>query len=41
MEDQFDALTGTGKVMRVLPLTSINKEKIEYYLKQALAINEK
>lgn len=41
MEDQFDALTGTGKVMRVLSLTSMNKEKIEYYLKQALAINEK
>lgn len=40
MEDQFDALTGAGKVIRVLPLTSINKEKIEYYLKQALAINE-
>ena len=40
MEDQFDALTGSGKVMRVLPLTSINKEKIEYYLKQALAINK-
>ena len=41
MEDQFDLLTGSGKVMRVLPLTSINKGKIEYYLNQALVINEK
>ena len=41
MEDQFDLLTGPGKVMRVLPLNSINKEKIEYYLNQALVINQK
>jgi hypothetical protein len=41
MEDQLGLLKGSGKVMRVLPLTAINKDKIEYYLNQALAINEK
>jgi hypothetical protein len=41
MEDPFDLLTGSGKVMRVLPVSSINKEKIKYYLNQALVINEK
>jgi len=41
MEDQFELLKGSGKVMRVLPLTSINEDRIEYYLTQALAINEK
>jgi hypothetical protein len=40
MEDQFGLLTGSGKVMRVLPLTALNKDRIEYYLNQALAINK-
>lgn len=41
MEDQFELLRGSGKVMRVLPLSSIVKDQIEYYLKQALVINKK
>jgi len=39
MEDEFGLLTGSGKVMRVLPLTSINKTQIEYYINQAKKIN--
>lgn len=41
MDDQLELLKGSGKLMRVLPLTSINKDQIEYYLNQAKAINEK
>ena len=40
MEDEFELLKGSGKVMRVLSLTSIDQGKIEYYLGQARAINE-
>jgi len=39
MEDEFGLLTGSGKVMRVLPLTSINKTQIEYSINQAIKIN--
>jgi hypothetical protein len=41
MNDQFELLKGSGKVMRVLPLTSIDKDTIEYCLNQAPAINQK
>jgi hypothetical protein len=39
MEDKFDLLSGSGKVMRVLSLESINEEHIEYYINQAIEIN--
>jgi len=39
MEDEFGLLTGSGKVMRVLPLTPIKKTQIEYYINQAIKIN--
>jgi len=41
MEDKHGLLTGGGKVMRVLPLTSINTIQIEYYVNQAIKINAK
>jgi len=39
MEDEFGLLTGSGKVMRVLPLTPIKKTQIEYYINQDIKIN--
>jgi len=39
MEDKFGLLSGSGKVMRVLSLESINEEHIEYYINQAIEIN--
>jgi len=41
MEDEFELLKGSGKAMRVLPLTSMDQGKVEYYLGQARIINEK
>ncbi len=41
MVDEFGLLTGNGKVMRVLPLASINKTQVEYYINQAIKINTK
>ena len=41
MEGECELLKGSGKVMRVLPLTSFDQGKIEYYLGQALVINQK
>jgi hypothetical protein len=41
MEGNVELLKGSGKVMRVLPLTSIAKDIIEYCLNQAPAINQK
>ena len=38
MEDKFGLLSGSGKVMRVLSLESINEEHIEYYINQAIEI---
>ena len=41
MEDKLGLLTGKGKAIRVLPQKELNKTAVEYYLKQALAINSK
>ena len=41
MEDKLGLLTGNGKAIRVLPQKELNKEAVEYYLKQALEINSK
>ena len=41
MEDKLGLLTGKGKAIRVLPQKELDKEAVEYYLKQALEINSK
>jgi len=41
MEDELGLLTGKGKAIRVLPQKELDREAIEYYLKQALEINSK
>ena len=41
MEDKFGLLTGKGKAMRVLPQKELDRETLEYYLRQALALNSK
>ncbi|MCG8326614.1 MAG: DUF1801 domain-containing protein [Chitinophagales bacterium] len=41
MEDGLGLLTGNGKAIRVLPQKELNKEAVEYYLEQAIAINSK
>ncbi len=39
MEDKFNALTGDGKAMRVLPVsTVIDEATVRYYLDQAVAL---
>lgn len=39
MEDKFILLTGTGKVMKILSLQSMDTNCIKYYIGQALKIN--
>ena len=41
MEDDLKLLTGNGKAIRVLHLKKMNKEIVEYYIKQAIEINSK
>ncbi len=41
MEDEFGLLKGNGKLMRVLPLSSLNRTQIKYYITQAIEINGK
>ncbi len=41
MEDKLNLLKGTGKVMRVLPLKTFNDATINYYISQAIEINNK
>ena len=41
MEDKLGLLTGKGKSIRVLPQKELDKKAVEYYLKQAIAINSK
>ena len=41
MEDKLGLLTGKGKSIRVLPQKELDKKAVNYYIKQALAINEK
>ena len=40
MEDKFGLLTGKGKAIRVLPQKEFNPTTIQYYLEQAIKINE-
>lgn len=40
MKDELSLLTGKGKAIRVLPLTEMNKKHIQYYIEQAININE-
>jgi len=39
MRDEPGRLTGTGKVIRVLPLKSFDAELCTYYLRQAVELN--
>jgi len=39
MEDKYDALTGSGKAIRVLPLTNLDTDRVNYYVDQAIRIN--
>ncbi len=39
MQDKYDLLTGSGKVMRILPIRELNVELVHYYLEQAITIN--
>jgi len=41
MEDELGLLTGNGKAIRVLQQKTLNKKSVEYYIKQAIAINSK
>ena len=40
MKDELGLLTGKGKAIRVLPLIEMNKKYIQYYIEQAININE-
>lgn len=39
MEDEYGVLTGSGKVMRVLPITELDVAQVKYYVDQAIFIN--
>jgi len=39
LDDKFDALKGTGKVMRVLSLDKMDQSLISHYLDQAIRVN--
>jgi hypothetical protein len=39
MEDKYGLLSGTGKVMKILSLSNIDADCINYYFDQALRIN--
>lgn len=39
MKDKYGLLTGSGKVMRVLPVRELNIDQVQYYLEQAITIN--
>jgi len=41
MEDDLGLLKGNGKAIRVLPQEELDKSVVEYYLSQAMAINQK
>ena len=41
MKDEYGLLTGSGKVMRVLPISELNVTQIQYYVDQAFMINPK
>jgi len=39
MEDKYGLLAGSGKVMRVLPVSELDIVQVQYYVNQAIAIN--
>lgn len=39
MKDEYGVLTGSGKVMRVLPITELDVPQVQYYVDQAIFIN--
>ena len=39
MEDKYSLLTGSGKVMRVLPMGELDIAVVRYYVDQAVKIN--
>lgn len=39
MEDKYSLLTGSGKVMRVLPIRELDLDTVQYYVEQAITIN--
>lgn len=39
MEDKYELLTGSGKVMRILSMSEPNIVQVQYYVDQAIAIN--
>ncbi len=41
MVDEPGQLTGTGKAIRVLPLSTFDADLCAYYLDQAVALNHK
>ncbi|MEH6631474.1 MAG: hypothetical protein V7776_11625 [Halopseudomonas aestusnigri] len=40
MQDGLGLLTGKGKAMRVLPLKTMNRDAIKFYVDQAIRLNE-
>ena len=40
IEDKHALLTGTSKKMRVLSLTSLNKDVMGYYLEESIRLNQ-
>lgn len=41
MEDNFNLLTGKGKLVRVLAQKELDKAVVQYYVEQGIAINAK
>ncbi len=41
MEDKYGLLSGSGNVMRVLPIRELNVTQVQYYVDQAILINAK
>lgn len=39
LEDNYNLLEGSGKTMRVLPLTSFDSKIVKYYMDQAVLVN--
>jgi len=39
MKDKYRLLTGSGKVMRILPVQELDMTQVQYYLDQAITIN--
>lgn len=39
MEDKYDLLTGTGKVMRILSIRTLDVDRARYCIDQAITLN--